>query len=165
MNSLQLLSWGDAELVGECSQDAWRTKAWRGLAEFFMLGSHLQATAVKFFPPEKVLPPDPGTSSSKLSQGGAELVGECGQDDWRTKAWRGLGKFFMLGSYLQATAFGIFHQEKVLPSGSGPSPSKLSQDAWRIKIWRGLAEFYTLGSQLQATNVELVPPEAAPSSS
>ena len=47
--SLQLLSQGGAKLVGECCQDVWRTKAWGGLTEFFLLGSHLQATAVKFF--------------------------------------------------------------------------------------------------------------------
>ena len=47
-------------MVGECSQDAWRTKAWRGLAKFFMLGSQLQATAVEFVIQEKVFPPDPG---------------------------------------------------------------------------------------------------------
>ena len=42
-------------MVEECCQDAWRTKAWRGLTKFFMLGSHLQATAVKFILQEKVL--------------------------------------------------------------------------------------------------------------
>ena len=31
-----------------------------------------------------------------LSQGGAELVGECSQDDQRTKAWKGLVKLNIL---------------------------------------------------------------------
>ena len=91
MDSLQLLSVDEAELEGEGCQNDWKTKAWRSLARFFMLGSYLQGAAAEFFPQEKALLPDPGPSSYKLSQGGAELVGECGQDDWRTKAWRGHG--------------------------------------------------------------------------
>ena len=151
-------------------KDAWRTKAWRGLAKFFMLGSHLQATAVEVVPQEKVLPPEAVPSSSKLSQGGAEPGRRCCQDAWRTKAWRGLAKFFMLGSHLQATAVKVVPQEKVLPPEAVPSSSKLSQggtesvrrccqDAWRTKAWRGLAKFFMLGSHLQATAVEFVPQE------
>ena len=50
--------------------------AWEGLEKLFLLGSHLQATAVKLVPREKVLPPDAGPSPFKLSQGGAEMVGK-----------------------------------------------------------------------------------------
>ena len=71
-------------MVGECCQEEWKTKAWRGLAKFFMLGSYLQDTSVGFFPQEKVLLPDPGQSSFKFSQGGAELGVEDGQDARRT---------------------------------------------------------------------------------
>ena len=71
-------------MVGECCQEEWKTKAWRGLAKFFMLGSYLQDTSVGFFPQEKVLLPDPGPSSFKFNQGGAELGVEDGQDARRT---------------------------------------------------------------------------------
>ena len=90
-----------------------------------MLGTDLQATAVDFFLQETVLPPGPGPCLSKLSQGGAELVGECCQDAWKTKAWRGIEEFFRLGSHLCAVEF--FPQEKVLPHVPGPSSSQLSQ--------------------------------------
>ena len=53
--------------------DAWRTQTWRGLTKFFMLGSHIQAAAVELALQEGVLPPEAGLSSSKLSQGSAEL--------------------------------------------------------------------------------------------
>ena len=69
-----------------------------------MLGSYRRDTAVEFLPQEKVLPFAPGPSHSELSQGGAELVGECGQDAWRTKAWRGLTEFVTRSSHLQAIA-------------------------------------------------------------
>ena len=93
------LSRGGTETVRECCQDAWR-----GLVKFVMLGSHILATAVEPAHLEKVLPPEAVPSSSKLSQGGAEPGRRCCQDTWRTKAWRGLAKFFLLGSHLQAYA-------------------------------------------------------------
>ena len=58
------LSQGRAEMVGECCQDAGRTKTWRVLAESFVMGSHLQAIAAKLVLQERVLPPDPGPRSS-----------------------------------------------------------------------------------------------------
>ena len=145
-------------------RDSWRTKAWRYLTELFTRGSHLQSIAVESSPQEKVLSLDLSPSPSKLSQGEAEMVGECCQDDWRTKAWRGLAKFFMLGSYPQDTAIEFLPQEKVLSLDPGPSSSKLSQsgaelvgdcgqDAWRSKVWRGLTEFFTQSSHLQAITI------------
>ena len=96
--------------------------------KFVMLGSHLLALAIEFAPQEKVPPSEVSPSSSKLSQGGAEPRRRCCQENWRTKAWRGLAKFLMIDSHLQATAVGAAPQENVLPPDSGPSPHKLSQD-------------------------------------
>ena len=62
-----------------------------------------------------MLTPEAGPSSSKLRQVSAKLVRECCQDAWKTKAWRGLAQFFMLGSYLQVTALECFLQEEALP--------------------------------------------------
>ena len=104
MDSMQLLSVDAAELVEEGCQDDWKTKVWRSLARFLMLGSYLLGAAAESFPQEKALLPDPGPSSYQPRQGDAELTGESGQDAWRTKAWRSLARFFMLGSYLQAFA-------------------------------------------------------------
>ena len=104
MDSRQLLSVDEAELVEEGCQDDWKTKVWRSLARFLMLGSYLLGAAAEFFPQEQALLPDLGPSSYQLRQGGAEQIGEGGQDTWRTKAWRSVARSFMLGSYLQAIA-------------------------------------------------------------
>ena len=55
-------------------------------------------------------------SSSKLSKGGAEPGRRGGQGAWKTKAWRGLKKFFKLGSQVQATAVELVLRKK------GPTP-------------------------------------------
>ena len=71
MDSRQLLSVDEAELVEEGCQDDWKTKVWWSLARFLMLGSYLLGTAAEFFPQEKALLPDPDPCSSQPSQGGA----------------------------------------------------------------------------------------------
>ena len=80
MDSLQLLSMEEAKLAREGCQDDWRTKAWRSLARFLMLGRYPQGAAAEFFTQEKALLHNPSPSSYKLSQGGAGMIGECGQD-------------------------------------------------------------------------------------
>ena len=76
----------------EGSQDDWKTKAWRSLAGDLMRGSYLQGAAAEFLTQKKALLPDPGPSSYKLSLGGSRMIGECGQD-----VWRSLAKFFRGG--------------------------------------------------------------------
>ena len=98
----------------ECCQDAQRTKTWVGIMKLFRLGSHLQATAVECM--VSLVTRCRGIVNLQvISQGGAELVGGSGQDDWRTKAWRSLEEFFRLGSHPQATAVEPALQERVLP--------------------------------------------------
>ena len=70
-----------------------------------------------------MLPPDSGASHSKLSQRGAEMVGECCQGAGRAKAWKGLAKCFMLGSHLQATAVELVLRKKVPTPEPGPGSS------------------------------------------
>ena len=91
--------------------------------KFVMLGSHLLATAVEFAQQEKVPPSEAIPSSSELSQGGAEPGRRCCQKDWRTKAWRSLGKLFRIGSHIQATAVEPAPLEKVLPPKVVSRPS------------------------------------------
>ena len=79
--------------------------------KFVMLGSHLLAVAAEFAPQDKVHPSEARPSSSKLSQGGAEPRRRCGQESWRTKAWKGIAKVFMIDSHLQAPAAGAAQQE------------------------------------------------------
>ena len=57
---------GGAEMVGECCQDAGRTKAGRPLTKFFTLGSHLQAAAIELVLQEKVLTPREREAAKKL---------------------------------------------------------------------------------------------------
>ena len=64
---------GNKHFLSDVLPDTWRTQTWRGLTKFFMLGSHLQATAIEIVLQEKVLPPEAGPSYSKLSQGSAKL--------------------------------------------------------------------------------------------
>ena len=83
----QLLGVDEAELGGKGYKDDWKTKGWRSLVRFLLLGSYLQGAADESSPQKEALLPVPGPSPSKLSQGGAEVVGECGQDNWKTKGW------------------------------------------------------------------------------
>ena len=99
MDSVKLLSGDEAELMEEGCQDNWKTKVRGSFARVLMLGSPLLGTATDFFPQEKALLPDPDPCSSQPSQGGAKVIGECGQGAWRSKAWRSLARFFRLGSY------------------------------------------------------------------
>ena len=136
--------------------------------KFVILGSHLLAMAVEFSPQEKLPPSEARPSSSKLSQGGAEPRRRCCQEDWRTKAWRGLTKFLMIDSHLQATAVEAAPQEKVLPPDSGPSPHKLNQDrAERVEECcqgdgKGRVKSIMGSSHLQDTADKLVLREKVP---
>ena len=112
-----------------------------------------------------------------LSQGGAELVEECSQDDWRIKAWKGLVKLDILGSHIRATAVEFLPQGKVPPPKVTPSLAKLSQGGIEPErrgcqdAGRRLEKIFMRGGPLQAAAVKSVPlekvlpSEAVPSSS
>ena len=87
---MQLLGVDETGLLEEGCQDGWKTKVWRDLVGFLMLGSYLLGTAAEFFSQEQAPPPDPGPSSIQLRQGRAGLTGECCQGAWRTKVGRSL---------------------------------------------------------------------------
>ena len=55
MDSMKLLSVDESELVEEGCQGDWKTKAWRSLTRFPMLGSYLLDAAAKSSPQEKAL--------------------------------------------------------------------------------------------------------------
>ena len=176
---MQLLGVDETGLLEEGCQDGWKTKVWRGLAGFLMLGSYLLGTAAEFFSQEQAPPPDPGPSSIQLRQGRAGLTGECCQGAWRTKVGRSLRAKAetqeqvalqqeqdqgegQLDRSLSIQDSAARDSRKLLSGDKAERGEESCQDDWKTKVWRSFTRVLLRGGYILGTAMELFPPKKAP---